>query len=59
MPLTFHIGNRVDGQLVDRYEWHQNKHIRTIFLRLSTASPSILIQLRKLEGAAEASRCLS
>jgi hypothetical protein len=32
MPLTFHIGNRVDGQLVDRYEWHQNKHIRATLL---------------------------
>ena len=29
------------------------------YLRLSTASPSILIQLRKLEGEAEAIRCLS
>ena len=59
MPLTFHVGIRVDGQLVDRYEWLQNKHIRATFLRLSAASPSILIQLRKLEGETLASRRLS
>jgi hypothetical protein len=57
MPLTFHIGNRADGHLVDRYEWQKNKHIRAMFLRLSAASPSILIQLRK--GETLASRRLS